>query len=379
MPIISEIWHDANLFLQRIDSNIFEEISEDDTHSDNEIDNLDQCCAITNFKAGFLDTYGNLTKQILDLEIESYFESNVELVGLQVWRGALFLADYIIMHHESFQDKNILELAAGTGLTSLVAVIMNQKSMLMGNGSLICTDIDRGPILPLIESNFTRNSIQLKDSWDKGDTTLKVKVAEIDFFKEETYCNSILQRHDDIDIQDSNSKSENNLYCMLNRRLGKEDLENVDVIFAADVVYDEKITKAFFDCLYSITSQTLSYNKEDHDLEKAPKLLEIYLSIEKRCRVTALTNEMLDRKDSNDLNEECFIENKTSSDIFAPNYEVFIEELNTYINSHNNEKFCCRIEEIPISMVNQYFWSYERVEELVLFKLIVTCKYYTHN
>ena len=61
--------------------------------------------------------------------------------------------------------------------------------------------------------------------------------------------------------------------------------------------------------------------------------------------------------------------------VFAPNYEVFIEELNTYINSHNTEKFCCRIEEIPLSMVNQYFWSYERVEELVLFKLIVTCKY----
>ena len=68
-------------------------------------------------------------------------------------------------------------------------------------------------------------------------------------------------------------------------------------------------------------------------------------------------------------------ENKTSSDIFAPNYEVFIEELNTYINSHNNEKFCCSIEEIPLSMVNQYFWSYERVEQLNLFKLIVTCNY----
>ena len=375
MPIISEIWHDANLFLQRIDSNIFEVLSGDDTPSDHANDNLDQCCAITNFKAGFLDTYGNLTKQILDLEIQSYFESNVELVGLQVWRGALFLADYIIMHHESFQKKNILELAAGTGLTSLVAVIINQNSMKIGNGSLICTDIDRGPILPLIESNFTRNFIQLKDSWDKGDATLKVKVAEIDFFKEETYCNSILQRHEEIDDQHSDLKNESNLSRMLNRRLGKEDLKNIDVIFAADVVYDEKITTAFFNCLYSITSQTLSYNKEDHGQGEVPKVLEIYLSIEKRCRVTALNDEILHRKNSNELNEECLIENETFSDVFAPNYEVFIKELSTYIDSFNNEKFCCRIEEIPLSMVNQYFWSYERVEELVLFKLIVTCKY----
>ena len=375
MPIISEIWHDANLFLQRIDSNIFEEVSEDDTNSDHENDNLDQCCAITNFKAGFLDTYGNLTKQILDLQIESYFESNVELVGLQVWRGALFLADYIIMHHESFQNKNILELAAGTGLTSLVAVIMNQNSMKIGNGSLICTDIDRGRILALIESNFTRNYIQLKDSWDEGDTTLKVKVAEIDFFKEETYCNSNLQRQEEIDNQHADLKDEDNLSCVLNRRLGKEDLKNIEVIFAADVVYDEKITKAFFNCLYSITSQTLSYNKEDHWPGKVPKALEIYLSIEKRCRVTALNDEILHRKDSNELNEEHLIENETFSDVFAPNYEVFIEELNTYINSHNNEKFCCSIEEIPLSMVNQYFWSYERVEQLNLFKLIVTCNY----
>merc|ERR1712126_554955 len=68
-------------------------------------------------------------------------------------------------------------------------------------------------------------------------------------------------------------------------------------------------------------------------------------------------DEIIHRKDSNELNEKCFKENETFSDIFAPNYEVFIEELNTYINSHNNEKFCCRIEEIPLSMVNQYFLS----------------------
>ena len=187
MPIISEIWHDANLFLKRIDSNIFEENSQENDFEDS---NSTNCSAITNFKAGSLDKHGNIEKIILDIEIESYFESNVDLVGLQVWRGALLLADYIIMHQESFKNKNILELAAGTGLTSIVAVLINMKAMKNGNGSLTCTDINRGPILPLIEGNFQRNSIPFKDSWNISDKSFKVKVAEIDFFKKETYCDS---------------------------------------------------------------------------------------------------------------------------------------------------------------------------------------------
>ena len=46
--------------------------------------------------------------------------STVDLVGLQVWRGALLLADYILSHPHEFHDKEVLELAAGTGITSIV-------------------------------------------------------------------------------------------------------------------------------------------------------------------------------------------------------------------------------------------------------------------
>ena len=370
MPIISEIWHGTNLFLQRIDSNIFEDLSYDDAQNDSEDADTTDCCSVTNFTACFETTNCSSTKEVLDIEIESYLESSVDLVGLQVWRGALFLADYIIMHHVSFENKNVLELAAGTGLTSIVAVLMNSKNMTEGNGSLICTDINRGPILPLIQRNFERNSITLKKSWDATDQTLKVKVAEIDFFKEETYCDSTAKHE---------TKNTKDKYCLHNtdHRLCENDLRNIDVIFAADVIYDGKITQAFFKCLYRLSSQALSNTKNDHETCKRQKTLEIYLSIEKRCRVTALKDETLYEKDSSEekSKEEGLIKNNTSSsDVFAPNYDIFVDKLNTFIHSFNNKHFLCKVEEISPSLVNQYFLSYERVEELVLFKLTITCK-----
>lgn len=48
------------------------------------------------------------------------------MVGLQIWRGALLLADWLIHNNETIQkDSCILELGSGVGLTSIVAAIFN--------------------------------------------------------------------------------------------------------------------------------------------------------------------------------------------------------------------------------------------------------------
>ena len=47
--------------------------------------------------------------------------SSVELVGMQVWRGALLLADLLLARPGLVQGRHVLELAAGTGLTAITA------------------------------------------------------------------------------------------------------------------------------------------------------------------------------------------------------------------------------------------------------------------
>lgn len=55
------------------------------------------------------------------IEIEHKKTTGINLVGLQVWRGALLLADYIITNRKQLAGKKILEVGSGVGLTSIVA------------------------------------------------------------------------------------------------------------------------------------------------------------------------------------------------------------------------------------------------------------------
>ena len=67
----------------------------------------------------------------------------------QVWRGALLLSDFLLAKPELVEGKKVLELAAGTGLTSIVAATLAE--------SVTATDVDRGEILPLIKKNADLN------------------------------------------------------------------------------------------------------------------------------------------------------------------------------------------------------------------------------
>ena len=58
-----------------------------------------------------------------NLMVESYCSSSRDLVGLQLWRGAFLLAEYLWAHPKILESAHVLELGAGTGLTSLVAAL----------------------------------------------------------------------------------------------------------------------------------------------------------------------------------------------------------------------------------------------------------------
>ena len=75
---------------------------------------------------------------VTSLMLEHSLSSSVDLVGLQLWRGALLLADYILDTCHVFSGTRVLELAAGTGLTSVTAA--------MFANTVTATDVDRGKI-----------------------------------------------------------------------------------------------------------------------------------------------------------------------------------------------------------------------------------------
>ena len=156
---------------------------------------------------------------------ESYRKSTRELVGLQLWRGAFLLADYICEYPELFESKNVLELAAGTGLTSIVAANWAKK--------VLCTDVDLGEILDLIQNNFALNEHNLEAACE---------VREIDFFRS------------DWKIKLAN------------------DLLNIDTILVADVIYNEEITKSFVNVLDELVTNFCD------------KGVTIYIAMEKRLR-----------------------------------------------------------------------------------------------
>jgi len=134
------------------------------------------------------------------ITLKHRLETTVDLVGLQVWRGAFLLADFLLYNHKLFKGLKIVELAAGTGLTSAAAGLVASQ--------VVSTDVNRGDILPLLRSNIATNCPHSN-----------ITVAELDFFWD-TWPDQL-----------------------------EEELRACDVIIAADVVYDANITRHFFKTL----------------------------------------------------------------------------------------------------------------------------------
>ncbi|XP_045612495.1 methyltransferase-like protein 22 isoform X3 [Procambarus clarkii] len=213
--------------------------------------------------------------------------TTLDLVGEQVWRGALFMADFILNNPDIFRDAHILEVASGVGLTSIVAAMLAKQ--------VIISDIDRGDILELIDRNIKRNTDLLKAS---------VEVKEIDFFNHATI--------DEImDVKKS-----------------------VSILLAADVVYHDQLTDAFFRTILRLMSD--------------PPNKSLYVALEKR-----------------------FVFTQEDMDTVAPCYEHFLQGLE-WLASQNLSQIDWTMEQLSTDF-EQYF-TYERTRHLVLWKIQATLK-----
>ncbi|XP_034655990.1 methyltransferase-like protein 22 [Drosophila subobscura] len=166
------------------------------------------------------------------IELEHSVATELKLVGLQVWRGALLLADYLFSQRQQLANQTIMELGAGVGLTSIAAAIHN-------SGKVYCTDVDLGCILKLIRGNVQRNASLLRG---------QVSVLEFNFLiPREEQAPELLSA-----------------------------IDASDVVLAADVIYDDTLTDAFV----AVVDQILARGQPTG----RPKT--IYMALEKRVVFT---------------------------------------------------------------------------------------------
>ncbi|XP_071247249.1 methyltransferase-like protein 22 [Salvelinus alpinus] len=173
------------------------------------------------------------------IRIEHTMATPLEDVGKQVWRGAFLLADLILSQPTTFRGATVLELGAGTGLTSIVMATVAK--------TVYCTDVGED-LLSMCQKNVTLNRHLMEPAGGE------VRVRLLDWL-----------RHDlctDADAEFGWSEDE------------VADLhDNTTIIIAADVCYDDDLTDALFRTLYRICNNL-----------RLP--CTTYLSIEKRLNFT---------------------------------------------------------------------------------------------
>ncbi|GCB69577.1 hypothetical protein scyTo_0008411, partial [Scyliorhinus torazame] len=171
-------------------------------------------------------------------------DTTLEDVGKQVWRGAFLLADYILNNSYLFKGCTVLELGAGTGLTSIVMATVAE--------TIFCTDVGED-LMNMCERNIIVNK-HIYGTAVHESTGSEIKVRELDWLRDELCTDT------------------ENPYCWSEEEIAHL-YDHTNVLLAADVFYDDNLTDAFFQTIYRILSNL-----------KNPST--IYLSVEKRLNFT---------------------------------------------------------------------------------------------
>ncbi|XP_063285534.1 methyltransferase-like protein 22 [Pelobates fuscus] len=173
------------------------------------------------------------------VKIEHTMATTLDDVGKQIWRGALFLADYILWKQDLFRGSTVLEFGAGTGFTSVVMATVAKR--------VYSTDVGED-LLKMCENNVVLN----RRLTDLSGGEVKVKV--LDWHKNKLCSDpAFLYSWTKAEISD--------LY------------DETTVILAADVFYDKESTDALFKILLNI-------------LNRLKQPCTMYFSIERRFNFT---------------------------------------------------------------------------------------------
>ncbi|XP_041473818.1 methyltransferase-like protein 22 isoform X2 [Lytechinus variegatus] len=182
-------------------------------------DSQDDINAMTDIDGDLVLTRKHKAKDVIT--IAHAMQTNLQDVGMQVWMGCLLLCNFILNNCPRFENSTVLELGGGTGLASVVMATTAKY--------VICTDTGKD-VLEMCERNVIAN----KDIYNRRGHELErlVIVRALD------WMDSDIQTDESIPF----SWSQKDLQL----------LSDVDVIIAADVVYSNDLTDAFFTKLLTL-------------------------------------------------------------------------------------------------------------------------------
>ncbi|CAL1528976.1 unnamed protein product [Lymnaea stagnalis] len=159
------------------------------------------------------------------ISIEHKMGTMLPEVGFQVWSGALLLCDYLIHNCTELEDKHVLDLGSGTGITSIVAAMFAR--------CVVCSDYSFN-LMELAERNWLRNK---------------------DYLPHRHCCKIYFKVLDwTCDYPPVKENSSGSKYQITKKDLNL--IEEATIIIAAEVVYDEDLTRAFFKTIYHLLSNS---------------------------------------------------------------------------------------------------------------------------
>ncbi|KAM0930313.1 hypothetical protein ACQ4PT_001050 [Festuca glaucescens] len=249
------------------------------------------------------------------LTVQHGITSSLQSVGLQVWKAAMLLTDFVL--HKSFTSSEFdgvtaMEIGAGTGLVGLAQARVASKVFITDRG----TDI-----LDNCLANVHLNSSTLK--FDEAN----IHVRELDW--RTSWPPPVGTR----DASDPSS-----IYLWAASEI--EEAEKATLLLAADVIYSDGLTDLFFNTVRQLMSR---------GVEKV-----LYLTLEKRY------NFSLD-----DL------------DVVANGYKHFrtFFAVRDGCGGLNNAAFKPGLvgEQIDLEKVPQYIREYDRGDDLEMWKLVYCC------
>ena len=183
------------------------------------------------------DTEGDLIvvkrKRKRRLKISHHVENKMDDVGMQVWKGALYMNDFLIENYHKIllPFTLILDVGSGTGLNSILLGQFAQNVVDISGINIIATDYTN-LILANIGKNIKLNNVEKY-----------VKTRHLNLFQ---YCKRYKDGKDD-------RKEEIKEEYIYNPLKDVTNFESVYII-GSDIIYGEHLTTAFFDFLEIIAT-----------------------------------------------------------------------------------------------------------------------------